>query len=195
MPCVSTNNHMKAYYTIIIAMALFSCQSPKKEDAKTLKPKQPNQLQQKPLVNTSIDTSSIAIIKNDEVLPHLLQDAAGSAELSNNDLKVIDKTLETVIADYNSEHEIIFKQFGEQHPDANFKREYFIIDLKSYKRQYIAFYNKLGEKEVWVNCICNASKDWQHKLVTVKDGGNCYFNLKINLTRDFNYDFYVNGSA
>jgi hypothetical protein len=44
--------------------------------------------------------------------------------------------------------------------------------------------NSKGEKEVWINCFCrDGERDWRKNLVFVKDGGNCYFNLKVNLSR------------
>jgi len=72
----------------------------------------------------------------------------------------------------------------------------FVIDLKKYKRQYIAVINSKGEKEVWVNCFCDTwKKNWRKELIFVLDGGNCYFNLKINLTKGEYYDLMVNGDA
>ena len=54
-----------------------------------------------------------------------------------------------------------------------------------------------GQKEVWVNCFCQLSGDnkWKTEVVHVADGGNCYFNFKINLTTKTCYDFAVNGVA
>jgi hypothetical protein len=78
------------------------------------------------------------------------------------------------------------------------KREDFIIDLKRYKLQFIAAINSKGEKVVWVNCFCDdgsAKKYWAQEVVVVRDGGNCFFNLKINLTKGRYYDLMVNGDA
>lgn len=71
------------------------------------------------------------------------------------------------------------------------------IILANYKRQYVAIKNEKGEKEVWVNCFCghNAWDGWKKQLLLVNDGGNCYFNLKINLTQRRCYDLWVNDSA
>ena len=70
------------------------------------------------------------------------------------------------------------------------------FDLKRYKRQYVAVYNEKNEKIVWVNFFCSPpSSDWKHQLVIIQDGGDCYFNLKINLKTGKCYDLVVNGVA
>ena len=69
------------------------------------------------------------------------------------------------------------------------------LDLNKYKRQYIAIINEAGEKEVWVNCFCQYDETWKRNIVEVHDGGKCYFNLKINLSSNRYYDFYINGEA
>ncbi|WP_375562126.1 hypothetical protein ACE193_06135 [Bernardetia sp. OM2101] len=70
------------------------------------------------------------------------------------------------------------------------------IEIGDYYRQYIVVKNKLGEKEVWINCFCrNTESNWRQEIVQVKDGGSCYFNLKINLSKKQHYNFRVNGEA
>lgn len=70
------------------------------------------------------------------------------------------------------------------------------IKLKDYYRQYVAFINNEGEKVVWINLFCNYfNTDWKKNVVFVLDGGECYFNLKINIEKGFAYDFEVNGYA
>jgi hypothetical protein len=56
--------------------------------------------------------------------------------------------------------------------------------------------NTKGDKEVWVNCFCrNAVGNWKEELILVQDGGNCYFQLKVNLNTKKYYEFTVNGNA
>ncbi len=57
--------------------------------------------------------------------------------------------------------------------------------------------NVKGEKEVWVNCFCSVQymDYWKKQVVFVKDGGNCFFNVKINITKKSFSDFEVNGEA
>lgn len=60
----------------------------------------------------------------------------------------------------------------------------------------MAALNKKGEKEVWINCFCvDVRRDWKKQIVEVYDGGNCFFNLKINLNKSQYYELSVNGEA
>jgi len=66
----------------------------------------------------------------------------------------------------------------------------------SYNIQLVPVLNSIGQKEVWVNCLCSGTDDnWKKGITVVDDGGNCFFNLKINLTLKISYDFFVNGYA
>ena len=70
------------------------------------------------------------------------------------------------------------------------------IDIKRYKRQYVAVINNKGDKEIWINFFCNDwDKDWKKEIIIIKDGGDCFFYLKINLTTKTCYDFMINGNA
>ena len=75
-------------------------------------------------------------------------------------------------------------------------KNYFILILNRYKRQYMPIINKYGEKEVWVNCFCEHwNWDLKTRPVEVRDGGNCFFNLKINLSKNIYYNLMINGDA
>lgn len=119
-----------------------------------------------------------------------------SAKLNRADLESIDKILTNLIGVYNKSRLTEYHKLRQQKPTIPPDIKDYVIDLKDYKRQYIAVINSKGQKEVWVNCICNAaSKDWKKGLIIVLDGGKCYFNVKINLkTKKFS-NFVVNGDA
>ena len=73
--------------------------------------------------------------------------------------------------------------------------KYDFIKMNRYRRQYIPFM-KNGQKYVWVNFFCGGAEEhkyWRKKPVIVFDGGNCYFNLTINLSRNRFFNFQVNG--
>lgn len=73
----------------------------------------------------------------------------------------------------------------------NYKDE--LLDIKKYKRQYIPAINDNGEKLVWINCFCkHFDYDWKNQVIMVVDGGNCYFQMKINLTTKKYYNFHNN---
>ncbi len=71
-----------------------------------------------------------------------------------------------------------------------------IRKLDEYKVQFFGYFNERGEKIIWANYFCDDdSKDWKKELVTVLDGGNCFFTVKINLDTESVFDFRVNGVA
>lgn len=60
----------------------------------------------------------------------------------------------------------------------------------------MATINSKGEKVVWIDCFCRQwDKGSRTSPVIVTDGGNFYFNLKVNLTTEQYYELMVNGEA
>jgi hypothetical protein len=116
--------------------------------------------------------------------------------LTINDHAIIENVLIKCLKEFNDKQQILFQEKSRKNPELHFEKKYYVIDLKNYRRQYIVVTNTKGEKEVWVNCFCNISnKTWRTRILIVMDGGNCYFNLKINLTKQSFYDLMVNGEA
>jgi hypothetical protein len=148
------------------------------------------------LVNTvKIDTSVIAILLFDSTLDCGFN-SGKSVDLTTEDLLEIETILKRSIEEYNPEQERQFKEINDKHPEYKLDKKNFIIDLPRYKRQYIAIINSKGEKEVWINCFCGKlDKFSRTNPVIIMDGGNCFFNLKINLTTGLYYDLIVNGDA
>ncbi len=68
-----------------------------------------------------------------------------------------------------------------------------------YFKQFVGITDSNGDKIIWVNCFCKAEEnsfnDWKNKIVFVNDGGNCFFNVKINITKNTYFDLMVNGQA
>jgi hypothetical protein len=145
--------------------------------------------------NTLIDTSKIAILPFDTTQYWVFKDSK-STELTNDDLLKIETILNECINDYNLDQEKRFKEIIDKNMKNNLDKNNFIIELKRYKRQYIAAVNSKGEIEVWINCFCGAgNQNWKTNLILVEDGGNCYFSLKVNLTTGQFYELMVNGDA
>lgn len=68
--------------------------------------------------------------------------------------------------------------------------------MTSYKKQLIFATDRIGQRFVWINCMCQANDDyWKKGIPLVFDGGDCYFSLKINLTTGEYFDFIVNGNG
>lgn len=68
-----------------------------------------------------------------------------------------------------------------------------------YNMQFVGGELEGGDKIIWVNCFCMAEseilKKWKTDIVMVADGGNCFFNVKINLKNKEYYGLMVNGMA
>ena len=71
------------------------------------------------------------------------------------------------------------------------------ISKRIYHRQYVAAINEYGEKVVWVNFLDAEDMDpnWNTYIVEVFDGGDSFFQIKVNLTKGTYYDFRVNSTA
>ncbi len=149
-------------------------------------------------INTSsnyFDTSNYIILHYDSIDFEIFEDGK-AATLSQDDLIRINQILSKAVKEYNKKQEMKFNELNLKNPELSFKKEDFLIELKTYKRQYIAITNRLGEKEVWVNCFCSLyDSSWKTEPVMVNDGGNCFFNIKINLKKKRFYEFRVNGNA
>jgi hypothetical protein len=139
----------------------------------------------KNMKSSQIDTSNTAVILFDQNSNYLFGDSCKSATLTQIDISNIDSLLIACVTEYNNSLDKDHKRWG--------------IDLKkyNYKKQLIVVTNKKGEKEVWVNCFCSTwgNDRWKTEVMGVKDGGNCYFNFKINLKAGKFYEMSVNGVA
>ena len=142
-----------------------------------------------------IDTSKFTILPFDS-LKYFAFKTGKPANLTSGDLREIERMLRDCINHYNREREKELKRLKSKFPKRTFDDERYLINLNRYKRQYFAIINEKGEKEVWVNCFCNTdNSDWKMEPIFVKDGGNCYFNVKINLKTKKYYELAVNGEA
>lgn len=129
-----------------------------------------------------IDTTGFVILPFDSSYYNL--SGKSPATLSIAELKTLDSLFIPFVADDEGH----FAKDSIGHPKIDLSKNH-------YKKQYIAFLDEKGEKKVWVNCFCSAGSDWRNEIVEVEDGGDCYFNLVINLSDNSYSFFYVNGEA
>ncbi len=142
-----------------------------------------------------IDNSKIAIIAFKPEYNWLFKNAI-TTDLTNKDISKIEKTLESLVLKYNNEQKKVFAIYLAKKTGGDLTLERLTINLLNYKRQYIAIKNEKGEKEVWINMFCrNSFGDWKKVIIDVSDGGNCYFNFKINLNTNKYYGLMFNGEA
>ena len=144
----------------------------------------------------SIDKSRIAVLPYDTA-DFWIFPSCTSTNLTEADFQNIEQLLDSTIDNYNVKQEVVFKKMVAKYPQYKTDKDQFVIKLSRYKRQYIAVINQNGDKEVWINCFCNSNifDYWKTQRVIVLDGGNCFFNLQINLTKRLIYNLSINGVA
>jgi hypothetical protein len=162
--------------TFCLTIALTSCRQThnKKNEQKSANSK-----------SLQADTSKTAIISFDKKRNYPFDNWFKPTTLTHDDLNSIETLLIACVTEYNNSLDKDHKEWS--------------IDLKkyNYRKQIIAVANKKGDKEVWVNCFCNTrgSDKWKTEIMMVHDGGNCYFNFKVNLSTKKFYELTVNGEA
>ena len=116
--------------------------------------------------------------------------------VSKSEIDQVEPLIKKCIDKYNSQAR---KQFEKESKNNKcIKLSWYIIDLREYERQYVPVTAPNGERILWINFFCGFNKSSNRKkmgIVFVNDGGNCFFNLKINLNKRICYDFIVNGEA
>jgi hypothetical protein len=125
-----------------------------------------------PPAYVSIDTS------DGQQFRVVIQEERTSAPISESEIHLVDSLLQLQIEEHNRKSD---KSLS--------------IDLSKYKRQYFPSIDINGDKKVEVNCFCQVhnNDDWKKQRVQVDDGGNCYFNFKVNLRTLRVLNFYING--
>lgn len=65
-----------------------------------------------------------------------------------------------------------------------------------YIRQYVGYKNKQGETTILLNCFTKESVSkqdyWKKEIIVITDGGNNYFSVNINLTKENCSNFTTN---
>lgn len=81
--------------------------------------------------------------------------------------------------------------------------------LSDYYRQYLFYKDESGDSIVFINAFCEIPNtyenygnkyievpyDWKHNIVSIMDGGDCYWQIWINISKKTYRDFWVNGHA
>jgi hypothetical protein len=112
---------------------------------------------------------------------HWLFNNATPTTLSKQEIELTERILHKAVEKHNRKEK---NQF------------YKTLSLSLYYRQFVPVINSKGQKEVWVNCIGTKPESyWRNGIQIIYDGGNYYFNVKINLSTGEFYQFEVNGYA
>lgn len=120
--------------------------------------------------------------------------------LQEEEIKKCEVILIKYIEDYNRKalkrSEGTIKRIKTKYPQIDIDKKQFTINqLASYGRQYLAVLTPESKKIVYLNAFCDPEDDdyWKKDWVCVYDGGNCFFQLKIDLQTNQVIEFRVNG--
>jgi hypothetical protein len=124
------------------------------------------------------DKDSVAILSYDKTNEYFYWDDrkelfgnATHLELTAKDMALVDSLLLQSVTAWNQYQ----RQHGYTGPALN---------PNGYKRQLIAVVTETGEKQVWANCLCEVlDARWKKRIYRVSGGGDCYFNVRLNLSR------------
>ena len=123
----------------------------------------------------------------------ILTESSKTSEITEAEFNFINDALKECVAKYNNNVKEGFRKRKEKRKNA---KMYLIKDLKNYKIQYVPYLNEKGEKEIWINGFCdNFDSEWKRNIIYVFDGGNCFFNVKINVSTKECLSIGTNGYA
>jgi len=128
---------------------------------------------------------------------HWIFKDAKPTTLSENEISEIEKIIEQAVKENNEQQRERLEKHNKENPDNQWTETGFELKTKGFKRQYIPVINSEGEKEIWINFFCDdwGSENWKSEIMIVHDGGNCYFNLKVNLETKTYSELSINGYA
>jgi hypothetical protein len=121
--------------------------------------------------------------RNDEIAAHLM---------TGNDFKLFTPSIEDIILSKNLTNIYIDSL------SRTSKNQILYYSTSKYYRQYVGYFDSNGDKIILINAFCSkegSSEELTKKWIMIKDGGSCYFNIKINLNTKTCFDFLINGEA
>lgn len=174
---------------LILIISLTACNGQTKQADKTI---------EKQIVssNFQIPDSTYVILDYKSDWHRIFKDAELTT-LSENELDEVEKIIEQAIKENNEQQRESLEKHNTIYPNDRWTETGFELKTKGFKRQYVTVINDKGQKEIWINFFCNdwGSENWKSDLMEVNDGGNCYFNLKVNLEKKTYSELYINGYA
>jgi hypothetical protein len=85
-----------------------------------------------------------------------------------------------------------------------------ILDFDRFYKQYICYIDTSGDSIIYISGFCNIPSspekdsagnwrltphDWKRKFLRVDDGGPCFWQMKISLTKKKYFNYKINGHA
>ncbi len=136
-------------------------------------------LEKKYITKSKQVSDNFAVINYNPQKHNFIFENAKPTKLNQSEIQKVESIVSKTIGKYNEKQINALK----------------IKDLGKYKRQFIPVINEGGKKIVWGNYFCRANKNWKREILVVMDGGNCYFNVFVNLTKSESEKLSVNGEA
>jgi hypothetical protein len=132
----------------------------------------------------------MTIIQDSKYLKYVTGKNFNLWEPSDIDLKKVD--------------EILIKAIDEN--QFYFYRTKKLSEIKNSYRQYVCYIDEKGEKIIFINSMCELFTDydknnnpiifdWRNEMIDVSDGGECYWNIKVNLSTNEYYELKINGNS
>ncbi len=173
--------------SILLLILISSCDQKSKMPA--------NKIADKTKEEFKLEKADYAILKYSSEYHWIFKDAQPT-ELTQAELITTEKILKDAIEKNNEVQKKNLKKHNEEHPEYQLTETGYELDLPQFQRQYLPVINKNGEKIIWLNFFCSHKAPVSDKnIVMVLDGGNCYFNIKINLTDKTYFELRINGYA
>ena len=128
---------------------------------------------------------------------HWIFENAKPISLSENELSEIEKIIGQAVKENNKQQLKVLEKHNKKYPENQWKQTGHELKTKGFKRQYVPVINSKGQKEIWINFFCDTweSEKWKTDIEIAYDGGNCYFNLKVNLETNTYSELSINGYA
>ncbi|MGI0108338.1 hypothetical protein [Salinimicrobium sp. WS361] len=177
---------MIKFLTISLWIFSISCQN----SARTDNPTDSN-------TEFAIADSLYSVVEYKKEMSHPFENGEPT-DLNVDELKTVEEILERAVDENNQIQKEALQKQNAENPENKWSETGFELETENYYRQYIPIVNEKGEKEVWVNLSCKEFYDenWKKELLLpVEDGGNCYFNVKINLNKKSYRDLRINSQA
>jgi hypothetical protein len=135
-----------------------------------------------------INESLYVVLKFDEGKDGYFFENCSPTDLSKEEIIGIEKIIHKEINKIRLQRKKYFDLFTLKKINKN-NKDFF------YRRQYVPVINKLGEKEVYINCFCGGNYDnvgWRKEIQNAADGGNCFFRIKVNVSKKIVTEFSIN---
>lgn len=147
------------------------------------------------IVIFSLDTTTINEERNIEL--SYLKNNGSPISLTQDEVDLVELRLGETLSKINEDRRKEFEAYKQSFPSDTLTIQNFsLVTLNDYKRQYVPYKSKEGERHVWVNCFCSRSPERlefaKSNIIMPLGGGSCYFSVTINLSKGIYQDLFVN---